>query len=78
MVILKIIIVYSIVADNSRIIFFRKKFDWLFDIFTIICIILFSLELTMYLCVQKKYFRSFYFYLNTIALIFMLFDITVI
>ena len=78
MVVLKIIIVYSIIADNSRIIFFRKKCDWIFDILTIICIVLFSIELAMHLSSEKKYFKSFYFYLNTTALVFMLFDITII
>ena len=55
MIVLKIIIVHSIIADNYRMIFLKKKCDWIFDILIITFIVLFSIELAMHLSSEKKY-----------------------
>lgn len=76
LIIVNICIFYALFADYLRIMIFRQSFDIFFDIFLCLCILIFILELIVYLITEKKYLLSFYFTLDIITIVFLVFDIT--
>ena len=76
LIVINICIFYCLFADYLRIMIFRKAFDIFFDVFLILCIFIFLIEMIVYLITEKKYFLSFYFTLDVITLVFLFFDIT--
>ena len=73
---INIITVYVLFADYFRVMFFDNRADIYFDVLTIICIFVFVIELLVYLIADSKYFLSFYFFLDVLATVFLVFDIT--
>ena len=72
------ITVYVLFADYFRVIFFDNRADMVFDVLTIFCIFVFVIELLVYLIADSKYVMSFYFFLDVISTVFLIFDITTI
>ena len=64
------------VGDDIRIIAASKSDDVKFDIFNIVLIILFSIEIFLSSLVIDNYFLSFFFWLDFISSISLLFDIS--
>ena len=57
---------------------FNKYADIYFDIIVMICILIFTLEMIVFLLSEKDYFLSFYFFLDLITVVFLVFDINFI
>lgn len=75
---LNVVTLYVLFADYFRIIIFQKNADIGFDVATIICMVLFALELTIHTMADKSYFLSFYFFADVITTTFLIFDITMV
>lgn len=71
-----ILTVYSLVGDDIRISFFEKNVDPGFDYMNIVLMIIFSLEIVLSSIVIDNYFCSFFFTLDIISTISLLFDIS--
>ena len=76
--IVNICTLYALFADYLRVIIFNSKADIAFNILVVIIICIFTLELIVYWVVEKNYFLGFYFYLDVITTVFLIFDITTI
>ena len=50
----------------------------IFDIFVILCFLIFLFEISIYIYGEYDYFNTFYFYLDVISTIFLIFDLTFI
>lgn len=71
-----VFILYSLIGDYFRIMLFKKSADIIFDCITSICIIFFGIEIIFMLNIEREYFLSFYFFLDIICLISIVFDLT--
>lgn len=67
---------YVLVADYFRIMLFTLAADRIFDVFTIICFIVLLFDFLLALASQKRYVLSFYFFLDIIMTLTVIFDIT--
>ncbi len=67
---------YALFSDDSRILFFREKSDSVFDVLTIIALLSFSFEIVASSLVKKDYFNSFFFWLDLVSTLSLLFDIS--
>ncbi len=67
---------YALFGDYLRIMLFRKPVDPLFDGIVIFCFIIFVIEIVIYWIADKTYFMGFYFFLDLISTVFLIFDIT--
>lgn len=77
-IILNVVTIYILFADYFRVILFQRKADLGFDVATIICMLIFSLEMGMFVMANKNYFLSFYFFTDLVTTCFLVFDITLI
>lgn len=75
---LNFVTIYVLFADYFRIIIFQSYADIGFDIVTIICMVLFGVELVIYVVVDKNYLFSFFFFADLITTTFLIFDITMV
>ena len=67
--------VFVLFADDIRTSAFTITADPIFDILTITCLGIFSIEILLQTLVRKDYFLSFFFYLDVISTVSLLFDI---
>jgi hypothetical protein len=67
--------VYSLFADDVRMVSFPKSWDATFDGITILCLCLFSVEIILFSIVIDEYFLSFYFWLDIVSSISLITDI---
>ena len=70
-----IITVYALFGDDIRTVAFQKSADNAFYIITIICLIFFLAEIIIASKVKSDYFLSFYFWLDLVATLSLIFDI---
>ena len=70
-----IMTIFALFGDDVRLAFFDKEADPLFYNLTLICLIGFTLEITLNCVAQPNYFNSFYFYLDVISTISLIADI---
>ena len=75
-IILNIFVIYSLVADYIRILFFRKEVDPIIDVFTMIVFVSFCLEICMYCFATKDYICKFYFWIDIISTVLLILDLT--
>jgi hypothetical protein len=75
-IIITLLTIYSLIGDDIRIIAAQKSDDINFDIFNIILIIIFSIEIILSSFVLENYFLGFFFWLDCISSISLLFDIS--
>lgn len=78
LIIINCFTIYALFADYFRIMLFNKYADIYFDIIVMFCIVIFSLEMIIFLLSEKNYFLSFYFFLDLITVVFLIFDINFI
>lgn len=69
---------YSLIIDNLRILIFRKNADIYFDVVTCFVFIGFCFEIFLYSVTVKNYVCSFYFYIDIISTLLLLFDMNFI
>ena len=70
-----IMTIFALFGDDIRLAFFEKNVDPTFYNLTLICLIGFTLEITLNCLCQDQYFNSFYFYLDVISTISLIADI---
>ena len=70
-----IMTIFALFGDDFRLAFFNKDVDFTFYNLTLICLIGFTIEITLNCLCQDNYFNSFYFWLDVISTISLVFDI---
>lgn len=70
-----ILTIFALFGDDLRLAFFSKEIDFTFYNITLVCLIGFTLEITLNCLSQDNYFNSFYFYLDVIATASLIADI---
>ena len=70
-----LVTVYALIADDFRIAFFGKDWDQYFYILVIACLVLFTIELLLSCYAKKDYMFSFFFYLDVVSTLSLVFDI---
>jgi ABC-type multidrug transport system fused ATPase/permease subunit len=75
---INVLVVYSLIADYIRVIFFSKSLDIFFDVLTIFVFLVFVLEMIMYTITLKNYLWSFYFWNDLISTLLLIVDIVFI
>jgi len=61
------LVLYALFADDLRQILLDNRTDTLFDVFTFICLVAFSLEICLYWYVDKAYRWSLFFFLDVVS-----------
>jgi len=67
--------IYALFGDDIRIMATTASADIVFDVFTIIALLAFTLEIIFTLIVDKKYLWSFFFWLDLISTISLILDL---
>ena len=70
-----IMTIFALFGDDCRLAFTTKEVDFTFYNLTLICLIGFTIEITINCLCQNNYFNSFYFYLDVISTISLIADI---
>lgn len=71
--------IYSVLADDFRIAFTQGTgFDAYFDCSIIVCIVAFSVDLFLQVLCKPSYFLHFYFFLDFVSTVLLLFDVSLI
>lgn len=70
-----LVTVYALFGDDIRVMATNKNADPYFDAFTIIAIIIFGTEIILSVIAKKDYFLSFFFYLDIVSTVSLVFDI---
>ena len=73
--VITILTIYSLFSDDLRLIYMPMTDDFIFTTMSIICMVLFALELIMSSIAHKNYFRSFFFWIDLVSTVSMLLDI---
>jgi hypothetical protein len=69
--------IYALFGDDLRLLFFTKSADWLFNLLTSISMLAFVFEIVISAIAKtEEYLFSFYFWLDVIATISLIFDIS--
>ena len=69
--------IYALFGDDLRLLLFKKRSDTTFDIFTSIAMLAFIVEIVISSVVKKEeYLFSFYFWLDVISTVSLIFDIS--
>jgi len=71
---LLIVTLYSLFADDYRTLASGKHLDVIYDVFTIICLSIFSIEILIAAIWKISYFNSYYFYLDIISTASLILD----
>lgn len=74
-IIVNVMTVYALFADDFRSAFLPKSVDNGFDSVTIFCMVIFTLEIILGVLTKEKYFNSFFFWLDIISTISLIFDL---
>lgn len=74
-IIINVMTVYALFADDIRSAFLPKSVDNGFDSITIVCMVLFTIEIILSVITKEKYFNSFFFWLDIISTISLIFDL---
>lgn len=69
---------YSLFSDDFRTTFFSKTVDDTFDILSLIVMAIFTIEIVISTIVQEGYLFSFFFFLDIISTISIIFDVNFI
>lgn len=73
---INILTIYALWGDDIRLMGFSREADNYFNAVTIICLVLFTIEIILSIIVKKEYWNSFFFWLDTLSTITLLLDIT--
>lgn len=72
--ILLIVTLYSLFADDYRILASGKQLDVIYDVFVIICLTVFAVEILIAAIWKPLYIKSYYFYLDIISTASLILD----
>lgn len=72
---INVLTVYALFADDFRTAFFPKSADSGIDAVFVVCIASFSLEIVLCLISKENYFLSFFFWLDFISTVSIIFDL---
>lgn len=70
--------IYSLFADNIRIMTTRESADTGFDVVTITALCIFAIEIVMCMVERKDYTFSFFFWLDVLSTVSMILDINML
>jgi len=70
--------VYALTGDDFRLLGTDKPADAVFDAATVFCILVFALEILVSVLGREDYFGSFFFFLDLVATVTMVLDITAV
>jgi branched-subunit amino acid transport protein AzlD len=73
--IMTIVTIYALFSDDVKMLFFTKPVDELFDIMTIVALVLFTFEIIVSSIVKEDYTCGFYFWLDFISTLSLIMDI---
>ena len=71
-----LLVIYTLVMLNFKFLCCSNAADIVFDIFTIMVMICFIAEFTLYMVADVEYFNSFYFYADIMSIVLLFFDIS--
>lgn len=71
---LLIVTLYSLFADDYRVLASGKKLDVIYDVFTILCLSIFTIEILIAAIWKPLYAKSYYFYLDIISTASLILD----
>nr|CAC81658.1 adenylyl cyclase [Tetrahymena pyriformis]CAD36506.3 adenylyl cyclase [Tetrahymena pyriformis] len=77
-ILINVFTIYSLFADNIRIMTTRESADLGFDVCTIIALSLFAIEIIMSMIEKKDYTFSFFFWLDLLSTVSMILDINLL
>lgn len=72
--VLLIVTLYSLFSDDYRILASKKHLDVIYDVFVIICLSVFSIEILIAAIWKPLYFNSYYFYLDIVSTASLILD----
>ncbi|CAJ1454397.1 unnamed protein product [Effrenium voratum] len=68
--------IYALTGDDMRLIFTHKPADPVFDGLTLLCIVVFVLEIVLCMFAKDDYFLSFFFVLDIVSTVTLVIDLT--
>ena len=74
--VMTIVTLFALFGDDIKLGFYTKEVDASFDNLTFVCLILFSIEITLNAISQDGYLNSFYFWLDVISTLSLVTDIS--
>ena len=74
--VLNILTIIVMIGYSVKGIILNNWFSFFYDIFIIICIVVFTIELYVNLVIELGYFLSFYFWLDIISIFIFILDLT--
>lgn len=72
--ILLVVTLYSLFADDYRVLSSKKQVDRIYDVFCIICLVVFAFEIVVAAIWKPMYMSSYYFYLDIISTASLILD----
>ena len=72
--ILLVVTLYSLFADDYRVLSSKKQVDRIYDVFCIICLVVFAFEIVIAAIWKPMYMSSYYFYLDIISTASLILD----
>jgi hypothetical protein len=73
--IVTLLTIFALFGDDIRVMATNKSADTGFDVMTIICLVIFSLEIFMSILCKKDYLFSFFFWLDLVSTVSLILDI---
>lgn len=73
---LLVVTLYALFADDFRYLTTEKEMDIFYDVFIIICVVIFGSEIVLSCFFKRAYFNSYYFYLDVISTASLILDFT--
>lgn len=73
-----VLTIYALVGDDIRLITTNMPADTTFDIFTVVCLVVFTAEIILSCLGKADYFMSFFFTLDIVSTATLLFDLSVV
>ena len=70
------LIVFTMIGDDFKIAFLSISVDGVFNIITILAMVIFTFEIIVNSIIQSDYFNSFFFWLDIITSLTLIFDIS--
>ena len=67
--------IFCLFGDDCRTAFVSKDYDLVFNIISIICIVIFSLEIIISIVVKPDYYLSFFFWLDLVSALSIMLDL---
>ena len=73
--IMTVLMIWILFQDDVRLIFLTAQQDYIFNIISVILCAIFVIELVLESLIKEKYFLRFYFWLDVVCILTIIFDI---